>query len=120
MEPLETTLLPWAQGVGRSNRPAPTIPPAGSKSVLRSAADRHHLSFASTVCFHCVLPLCASTVCFHCVEIVPRPVQFGFTMSEPFVFICVPIQLFESFAPHLKLHLRVFLEDLRIALAQQL
>src|SRR5437588_12934815 len=67
MEPLETTLLPWAQGVGRSNRPAPTIPPAGSKIVLRSAADRHHLSFASTVCFHCVLPLCASTVCFHCV-----------------------------------------------------
>ena len=25
MEPLEDTLLPWAQGVGRSNRPAPTI-----------------------------------------------------------------------------------------------
>jgi len=23
-EPLETTRLPWAQGVGRSNRPAPT------------------------------------------------------------------------------------------------
>ena len=25
MEPLETTPIPWAQGVGRSNRPAPTI-----------------------------------------------------------------------------------------------
>ncbi len=24
MEPLEQTLVPWAQGVGRSNRPAPT------------------------------------------------------------------------------------------------
>ena len=24
MEPLEPTLVPWAQGVGRSNRPAPT------------------------------------------------------------------------------------------------
>jgi len=24
MEPLEATKLPWAQGVGRSNRPAPT------------------------------------------------------------------------------------------------
>jgi len=24
MEPLELTILPWAQGVGRSNRPAPT------------------------------------------------------------------------------------------------
>jgi hypothetical protein len=26
MEPLEATQLPWAQGVGRSNRPAPTKP----------------------------------------------------------------------------------------------
>jgi hypothetical protein len=24
MEPLEQTTVPWAQGVGRSNRPAPT------------------------------------------------------------------------------------------------
>ena len=24
MEPLEKTTVPWAQGVGRSNRPAPT------------------------------------------------------------------------------------------------
>ena len=27
MEPLEITRVPWAQGVGRSNRPAPTITP---------------------------------------------------------------------------------------------
>ena len=26
MEPLEPTRIPWAQGVGRSNRPAPTKP----------------------------------------------------------------------------------------------
>ena len=29
-EPLEPISLPWARGVGRSNRPAPTIPPAES------------------------------------------------------------------------------------------
>jgi hypothetical protein len=26
MEPLEPSRIPWAQGVGRSNRPAPTKP----------------------------------------------------------------------------------------------
>jgi hypothetical protein len=37
MEPLEVIPIPWAQGVGRSNRPAPTRPPADSKRVVGSA-----------------------------------------------------------------------------------
>jgi hypothetical protein len=34
MEPLEQTTVPWAQGVGRSNRPAPTKPPDDPKDSL--------------------------------------------------------------------------------------
>jgi hypothetical protein len=34
MEPLEPITLPWAQGVGRSNRPAPTKPPADAYPSL--------------------------------------------------------------------------------------
>src|ERR1017187_7138573 len=40
---------PWAQGVGRSNRPAPTKSPADSKRVVRSEFHRLRHSFASTV-----------------------------------------------------------------------
>ncbi len=36
MEPLEPASLPWAQGVGRSNRPAPT-------NRINSSADRPRL-----------------------------------------------------------------------------
>jgi hypothetical protein len=37
MEPLERTTVPWAQGVGRSNRPAPTKPLLAGYKVLASA-----------------------------------------------------------------------------------
>ena len=33
MEPLEPTQAPWAQGVGRSNRPAPTKSPVDFNEV---------------------------------------------------------------------------------------
>jgi hypothetical protein len=34
MEPLEQTTVPWAQGVGRSNRPAPTKLLADSQDLI--------------------------------------------------------------------------------------
>ena len=40
MELLETTSIPWAQGVGRSNRPAPTI-----ESVGESLGGRFYFGF---------------------------------------------------------------------------
>jgi Domain of unknown function (DUF5911) len=47
--PLTHSNLPWAQGVGRSNRPAPTKSPADSKRVDRFLPHRFRGSFASTV-----------------------------------------------------------------------
>jgi hypothetical protein len=39
MEPLEQTTVPWAQGVGRSNRPAPTKFFKGLGPILLAAAN---------------------------------------------------------------------------------
>jgi hypothetical protein len=49
MEPLEAMPIPWAQGVGRSNRPAPTKFLIDSKELDRFLFHRFRLSFASTV-----------------------------------------------------------------------
>src|SRR5215469_3279294 len=57
IDSLEPISLPWAQGVGRSNRPAPTKPPADSKEVHRSGSHRFRCPFASTVPKLCQNPV---------------------------------------------------------------
>jgi hypothetical protein len=100
---IEGTRLAWAQGVGRSNRPAPTKPPADSKRVVGPAFHRFRPFFASTVPELCQNPFSSPSLC-----------------QNPSRSHSRADSAFQSFALHLEFHLRVFLKDLRIALAQQL
>src|SRR5581483_3515502 len=101
---MEGSSLAWAQGVGRSNRPAPTKPRADSKRVSRFGSHRFRHSFASTV------PNCAKTrlrMALCCAK----------TRTD---FVRVPVELRQRFPFHLQLHLRILLEHLCIALPEQL
>jgi len=87
--PLETIHLPWAQGVGRSNRPDPTKPPADSKALRcigRPALHRSHRFFASTQPKPCQRP------------VHPGPQATGFMMGGG-VFMETSDRAFDSPLP---------------------
>jgi|ERR1022692_251670 hypothetical protein len=63
MEPLEAIRLPWAQGVGRSNRPAPTIESIGYRPISRAPAYQAGASVSlSQLNLYFALKRCVRTV----------------------------------------------------------
>jgi len=81
--------MPWAQGVGRSNRPAPTNLLLIPKEII----DRRSIAFAVPLCRNCAKTRTA--------------------------FVRLPVEFRQRLSFHLQLHLRVLLEHLGVGLTEQ-
>src|ERR1035437_9250776 len=94
--------------LGRRGSGVQIAPPRPIQSLIRKELIvRPSIAFAHSLARLCRNCAKTPTVRLHCARTLPA-------------FIRVPDQLFQSFALHLKFHLSVLLEDLRVALAQHL